>query len=225
MCEVNPEYKKYVIIDKNGKKMLYVRILRVIYGCIESALLWYDLYVKTLKRMGFELNPYDKCVANKMINGTQCTIAWYVDDNKLSHVDPEVVSEVLNAIKEHFGELVINRSDEHNFSGMKITMDRKRENVVIGTRDQLQEAFDMFEEGLDGSVVSPANKNLFITYDGLSNELSEARSAIFHSVTAKLLFIMKRGRPDIETTISYLMFHVSKSNEKDWENRKDVWVF
>ena len=35
MCEVNPEYKKYVV-KENGKKALYVKILRTIYGCIES---------------------------------------------------------------------------------------------------------------------------------------------------------------------------------------------
>ena len=53
-----------------------------------------------------------------------------------------------------------------------------------------------------------------------SKELDEARSEIFYSVTAKLLFIMKRAKPDIETTISYLMTRVSKSNEKDWEKLK-----
>ena len=71
MCEVNTEYKKYVTTDRNGKKILYVKVLRAIYGCIESALLWYELYVKTLKGMGFKLNPYDRCVANKMIKGKQ----------------------------------------------------------------------------------------------------------------------------------------------------------
>ena len=45
-----------------------------VYGCIESAMLWYNLYTSTLQGMGFELNPYDLCVANKMINGKQCTI-------------------------------------------------------------------------------------------------------------------------------------------------------
>ena len=44
-------------------------------------------------------------------------------------------------------------------------IDRKNKNVVIDMKDQIQEAFDMFGEKLDESVVSPANKNLFITYD------------------------------------------------------------
>ena len=220
MCEVNPEYKKYVITDRNGKRILYVKVLRAIYGCIESALLWYELYVKILKGMGFKLNEYDRCVANKMIDGKQCTIAWYVDDNKLSHEDPQVVTDVLNAVKEHFGELVISRGDEHDLLGMKIKMNRADKTVTIDMRDQLKEAFEMFGEELDETVVSPARKNLFITHDGECEELNEARSEVFHSVTAKLLFIMKRGRPDVETTVSYLMTRVSKSNERDWTKLK-----
>jgi hypothetical protein len=39
MCEVNPEYIPHVITNKNGRKVLYMKILRAIYGCIESALL------------------------------------------------------------------------------------------------------------------------------------------------------------------------------------------
>ena len=45
--------------------------------------------------MDFELNPYDLCIANKIVNGKQCTIIWYVDDNKISHVDPAVVDGII----------------------------------------------------------------------------------------------------------------------------------
>ena len=78
MCDVNPEYKDDVRYE-NGKKVLYVQILMALYGMIESALLWYTLYVEVLHKEGFEINPYDRCVANKVINDKQCTIAWYVD--------------------------------------------------------------------------------------------------------------------------------------------------
>ena len=65
---------------------------------IESALLWYELYVTVLLKEGFELNEYDKCVANKTINGKQCTIGWYVDDNIIGHVEDEIVDEVIAKI-------------------------------------------------------------------------------------------------------------------------------
>ena len=86
MCRVNPEHEPNVQYEKNVK-VLYMRVERAIYGCIESALMWYNMFTEILEKMGFELNPYDKCVANKMVNGKQCTIVWYVDDVKVSHME------------------------------------------------------------------------------------------------------------------------------------------
>ena len=63
MCKVNPEHKKSMHAE-NGGKVLYLHLLKDLYGCMESALLWYDLYSKTLKAQGFLINPYDRCIAN-----------------------------------------------------------------------------------------------------------------------------------------------------------------
>ena len=49
--------------------------------------------------MGFELNDYDKCVANKIIEGKQCTVVWYVDDNKISHMNSQVVDQCIVEIE------------------------------------------------------------------------------------------------------------------------------
>ena len=51
--------------------------------------------------MGFKLNNYDKYVANKMIEGKQCTIVWHVDDNKISHVNSQVVDQVIVEIEKN----------------------------------------------------------------------------------------------------------------------------
>ena len=55
--------------------------------------------------MGFVLNPYDKCVANKMVNGKQCTVLWYVDDVKVSHVDRSVVENDITNLEQEFGNV------------------------------------------------------------------------------------------------------------------------
>jgi hypothetical protein len=68
--------------------------------------------------MCFELNPYDSCVANKMTDGKQCTIAWYVDDTKILHVDDNVVSQVIEKIEDRFGEMTVTRRKERVFLGM-----------------------------------------------------------------------------------------------------------
>ena len=46
-----------------------MEIIQAIYRCIESALRWYELYSDTLMKEGFEINPYNRCVANKVIDG------------------------------------------------------------------------------------------------------------------------------------------------------------
>ena len=101
LCEGMPELLGDVVYE-HGKKVLYVRALKAIYGCVKSALLWYNLYESTLVKQGFVVNPYGRCVANKMINGKQCTIAWYVDDNIVGHAEEKVLDELFETVESHF---------------------------------------------------------------------------------------------------------------------------
>jgi hypothetical protein len=50
-----------------------------------SAMLFYKKLVKDLQACGFELNPYDPCVANKTVDGTQMIVSWHVDDLYVIH--------------------------------------------------------------------------------------------------------------------------------------------
>ena len=142
MCDINGEYRQYVRYEQ-GKKVLYLKVLRAIYGCIESALQWYNLYTQTLKAEGYILNEYDRFAANKNINGKKCTVACYVYDNKTSHLDSIVIDNLLDTIKTHFGEIKITRGKKHTFLGMniQITEDTK---IEIEMEDQLMKAIELF---------------------------------------------------------------------------------
>ena len=65
--------KKFVS-SETGKAVLYVRLQKALYGCIISALLFYDKLVGDLEGYGFRINPYDPCVANKMVGRKQLTV-------------------------------------------------------------------------------------------------------------------------------------------------------
>ena len=67
--------------------MLYVKLTKALYGLLKSALLFYKKLRRELEEMGFEVNSYDPCVANKIVNGTQMIVCWHVDDLKISHKD------------------------------------------------------------------------------------------------------------------------------------------
>ena len=68
--------------------------LNALYGIMKAALLFYIKLVNILKSIGYELNPYDPCVANKIVDGAQLTVVWHVDYLKVSHVDVGVVTQM-----------------------------------------------------------------------------------------------------------------------------------
>ena len=114
LCRMNPEHTKFVTMER-GTNVLYVRLVKAIYGCVKSALLWYELFTTTLKDMGFELNHYDPCIANCTIEVKHCTVTWYVDDNKISHVNLDVITMIIEKVESCFGKMTVTIGKEHVF--------------------------------------------------------------------------------------------------------------
>jgi hypothetical protein len=219
LCKLNPEHIKFVVVE-NGVKVLYVRLIKAIYGCVKSALLWYKMFSSTLQKMGFVLNPYDPCIANCMIQGEQCTIAWYVDDNKISHKDPEVVTMIINKIEAQFGKMTVTRGREHVFLGMDIKYTDKR-TAVINMKRYLQEAIDECGLELRSKASTPARRSLF-EVDPTSIPLEKGAAETFHRIVAKLLYVSIRARMDLLLAIGFLCTRVSKSTIQDQSKLRRV---
>jgi hypothetical protein len=149
--------------------------------------------------MGFVINPYDRCVANAMIDGKQCTILWYVDDNKLSYMSEGVLTDVIEKIKVHFGELVVSRGRKHTFLAMNLKFNNDG-SLQIETKKYIEEAIETFGEDVSKRVSSAATKKLF-EINPATEDLDTERADIFHSVVAKSLWVEKHSRPDIHTSV------------------------
>ena len=54
---------------------------------------------------GFNINLYDWYITNKMIDGKQCTNGWNVDRFMITHVDPQVNSEIIKRFKDKYWKL------------------------------------------------------------------------------------------------------------------------
>ena len=76
LCEIDPIYQDYMV-TKGNQKVLYVHNTQAIYRMLVSTMLFYQKLTKTLLSYSFELNPYDPCVVNKMVNGEQLTVCWH----------------------------------------------------------------------------------------------------------------------------------------------------
>ena len=76
--------------------------LNALYGTMVASLLYYEKFTKSLKANGYEMNLYDACVWNKVIDGKQCTICFHVDDCKISHVSNHVVEQTIEWLRRDY---------------------------------------------------------------------------------------------------------------------------
>lgn len=187
-------YRKYVTVDSKRRKVLYVRMHKALYGMLRSALLFYRKLVKDLKGDGFQINPYDPCVANRMVNGKQQTVIWHVDDLKASHVDPGVNTAFGQWLKVKYGDCKEHRGKHHEYLGMDLDYSEQGK-VKIRMVPYLKEILEDFPEEITGTKVTPAADYLFkIQGDGEAKKLPEEQAASFHRTTAKLVFVQGRAR-------------------------------
>jgi Reverse transcriptase (RNA-dependent DNA polymerase) len=98
----NPTDTKLIKALNTGMRpdgSIIVELDQALYGCIESALLWYKELSTFLGSIGFYPNPYEKCILNKEQAGTQTTIAVYVDDLLISSGSKEHAEAVVNSLR------------------------------------------------------------------------------------------------------------------------------
>jgi hypothetical protein len=219
LVKIEPKlYRKYVLIEKD-KPILYVELKKALYGTLRAALLFWQKLSTQLVDWGFEINPYDWCVANKNIDGKQCTVLWHVDDLKISHVDPNVVSKVIAALEGEFGKeapLTVTRGKVHEYLGMTIDFSDPGK-VKFTMIDYIQRLLDEAPADMDGISPTPASLHLFTINETNPVKLDEATSQTFHHLVAKLLFLCKRTRPDTQTGVAFLTTRVQAPDQDDYK--------
>ena len=103
---------------ETGKPVLYIRLQKALYGCLKSKLLFYKNIVGYLEAYGSSINTYDPCVVNKMIGGKHLTVCWHVDDLKISCIDVNEVTKMLQWIESEYGGMHGSRGKRHDYLGM-----------------------------------------------------------------------------------------------------------
>ena len=96
---------------------------------------WLDYYTtrnfaKTLESTEFQLNPYDPCVANCLVDNKQKTIIFHVDDCKLIHQDSEVNDKFINTLGDEYesvfedgsGKMKVIRGKLPEYLGMNLDL-------------------------------------------------------------------------------------------------------
>ena len=211
-----PEYKKF-IDAKTGK--LYVKLDRALYGCIQSAKLWFDTITKDLAEMGFKPNPYDPCILNASfgVGDTQCSIALHVDDLFCSCKDESVLKAVEGFLRSKYGKVTANYGKHHEYLGMAFDFSTPGQVDI----SQLGLINNLIESVTESPRTTPAANDLFII-DQSAELCSPKQKEVFHSQVASLLYLSKKTRPDLLTPVSFLTTRVAAPTVQDMGKLKRV---
>jgi hypothetical protein len=224
MVQVAPNlYKKYITVDRKGTAILYVKMQKALYGLLRSALLFYKKLVADLESDGFVLNPYDLCLANKVVDGKQVTVCWHVDDLKASHCDPAQVTIFGEWLSKKYGVAVAtHRGKVHNYLGMIFDFLAKGK-VMVTMVEYIKDIIKDFPEEITGTKTSPAADHLFTVRDpSLAKTLLEEQAMAFYRAMAQLLFLSARVQQDIQPATAFLTARVRLPDEDDWGKVKRV---
>ena len=203
---VDAKYQEYV----NDDGSIIVKLNKALYGCVQSSKLWYEHLSGTLEAMGFERNPLDKCVFNKVIDGKQCTMCLHVDDLLVTCELEEVIDAVYGQLQDRYKEVKMQRGPKVSYLGMTLdfSVPGKAKCTMEGYVSDLLRLCEV-----TGRANTPAAESLFEI--GESPPLTTEVREEFHSRVAKLLYLAKRVRPDLLVSVSFLATRVRGATEQD----------
>ena len=105
IVKIKPENREFVVKTKSGSKYLIGKLFKGVYGTLLGAILFYTKMKNYLEKLCFKMNPYNLCTFNKMINGQQCTIQFHVDNLLISHMESEVLGQIIELLNLEFGRI------------------------------------------------------------------------------------------------------------------------
>jgi hypothetical protein len=215
LAEISPNTYKDYTTSERGKDVIYLKLKKALYGCIKSALLFWENLSEKLTERGYKLHPYDSCVANKAINGSQMTIVWHVDDLKMSHINEKVLDGEVEWLETLYGSLVGTKGNCHTYLSLGMDMHFNNKKLQVTMVGYLHEIINEFPFEIMGKIVStPAAPHLFDKDRG-APPLNPTKAKQFYQVVAKVLWAAIRVRPDLLTTLSYLTCQVKAPDEDD----------
>eukprot|EP01030_Chromulinospumella_sphaerica_P034280 gene34280-biopygen3340 len=114
VVDLDPRFIPF--LDSKGR--LTVLLKKALYGCVESAKLWFEHLSRSLSRLGYETNPKEECIFNRMDSGLQTTVVVYVDDLLITCEDSDMLERAAAEIQDIYKDVTMHRGKVHSYLGI-----------------------------------------------------------------------------------------------------------
>jgi hypothetical protein len=183
---------------------------------IRASLLFYRKLQKELEQYGFEVNPYNPCIANMTTSsGEPMTVIWHVDNLMGTCTEDFELTKFSCYLARIYGpKLSMHSGNKHDYLGVDIEFNDDGTLDVLMV-NYLKSVIADFSEMITGKAATPAANHLFTVRDEKeARALEEERALVFHHTVAQLLFMLTRARRVIQMAVAFLTTRV-KSPDKD----------
>ena len=184
--------------------MIAVHLIEALYGCIQSAKLWFSTIKNMLLNLDFVQNLQDACVFNQ----GQTTIGLYVDDLIITAQEEGAINSLLQQLVKHFKRIEVNRGTCHDYLGMRLLFCHEDRSVKISMSGYIQSLIS--DNNIRRTSSFPAVPDILKMSQQDEVLLSPAMQQSLHSTVARIQYLASRSRPDIQFVTSHLASRVNK---------------
>ena len=164
LLEIDHELYSSYVTEEQGEKVMYVELLKALYGTLRAArLFWGNLQAKLVKDWGFVPNRYDSCVVNKMVNG----------------------------VEKEFGQdapLSVSCGPVQEYLGMTLDFS-ERGRVVIKMSGYVKTMLNDAPSSIDAKVATPAVAHLFKVNSEDPKPLNKEKKELFVHLVMQGLYL------------------------------------
>jgi hypothetical protein len=148
-------------------------------------------------------------------NGKLLIIVLYVDDILMLCEDNNAIDWLIGELRREYKEVSVERGDEISYLGMalKRCQDGSFELSMEAYIKNLLESFPEYANVK--KCITPTTPQLFKSNPTTGKLLSSDARERFHTTVARLLFLCKRARPDIQLPVLYLCSRVQTPTTDD----------
>ncbi|KAA8498721.1 Copia protein [Porphyridium purpureum] len=203
LVRLDQKYEQY--LRKDGS--LVVKLTKALYGTLIAARQWYMKVAGLFEDLGFVVNPYDACVFNR----ESVSMILHVDDVMLFGKSEAAVKGVMKEVRDKYPGLTCETGVKIDYLGMLFDF-RKKGFVTISMQGYVDALIE--ESGTRGTAKTPAGASLYeVRSDAVG--LGAERARRYHTLVCKLLYLAKRIRPDLLTTVAMLVTRTDKPSVDD----------
>ena len=208
LYEDDPEYwGEFMQTDRR----ILVELLKLMYGYKEAAHYWNKILMAMFALHGWLVQPKDRCLVVKHIDGHFGAIAITVDDlTCVVSKDSNLKEQIIEMCKSHFVNITLSEGDTIEVIGMTFVIDRVKRSVSVSQRKFVNKSCKNFN--VVKKSVTPCTPDLFDedpSEELLTNQLE------FMSVNSTAMYGGKRTYPEVLPTTTYLATKYWKATASD----------